>query len=418
MHPASEPALSYLELKDNRLHSILELTNAINANMAVEQLYRIFTFILKEQLHFSRFALLHQQEEWTLAAKSGYKRKIDAEELALQLARFREITLVESSNSALLQDFQAVIPIYHQDRPLAYLILATQSKTESLEPAHFSFAQTLTNILTVALENRKLSAQNVIKEQISKELELASEMQKLLFPQELPSNKKMDISGRYIPRHAVGGDFYDFIPLGDEEYIICIGDVSGKGITAALLMANFQATIRTLFKYQRFELTFLMEELNKLVMKNAKGEKFITFFIAHYNAYTRQLQYVNAGHNQPFILSGKNTTLLTDGCIGLGMLDELPFVHVGKMQMQAKSTMVLFTDGVVELENERGAQFGVEQLIKQVRSFSTLKMEDMNDIIFSKLEDWKGSLPYVDDTAIFSCKFFWTELLESPFERK
>ena len=239
-----------------------------------------------------------------------------------------------------------------------------------------------------------------------KELELASEMQKLLFPQELPSNKKMDISGRYIPRHAVGGDFYDFIPLGDEEYIICIGDVSGKGITAALLMANFQATIRTLFKYQRFELTFLLEELNKLVMKNAKGEKFITFFIAHYNAYTRQLQYVNAGHNQPFILSGKNTTLLTEGCIGLGMLDELPFVRVGKMQLQAKSTMVLFTDGVVELENEKGTQFGVEQLIKQVRSFSALKMEDMNDIIFSKLEDWKGSLPYVDDTAIFSCKFF------------
>jgi sigma-B regulation protein RsbU (phosphoserine phosphatase) len=196
---------------------------------------------------------------------------------------------------------------------------------ESLEAAHFSFAQTLTNILTVALENRKLSAQNVIKEQISKELELASEMQKLLFPQELPSNKKMDISGRYIPRHAVGGDFYDFIPLGDEEYIICIGDVSGKGITAALLMANFQATIRTLFKYQRFELTFLLEELNKLVMKNAKGEKFITFFIAHYNAYTRQLQYVNAGHNQPFILSGKNTTLLTEGCIGLGMLDDGTF---------------------------------------------------------------------------------------------
>ena len=270
----------------------------------------------------------------------------------------------------------------------------------------FIFAGNLSNFIRKHTGKADQEAIEKIKEQISKELELASEMQKLLFPQELPSNKKMDISGRYIPRHAVGGDFYDFIPLGDEEYIICIGDVSGKGITAALLMANFQATIRTLFKYQRFELTFLMEELNKLVMKNAKGEKFITFFIAHYNAYTRQLQYVNAGHNQPFILSGKNTTLLTEGCIGLGMLDELPFVRVGKMQMQAKSTMVLFTDGVVELENEKGAQFGVEQLIKQVRSFSALKMEDMNDIIFSKLEDWKGSLPYVDDTAIFSCKFF------------
>jgi sigma-B regulation protein RsbU (phosphoserine phosphatase) len=305
-----------------------------------------------------------------------------------------------------LKDFQAVIPIFHQERALAFLLLATPGKTEFLEPQHFSFAQTLTNILSVAIENRRLTKQNLIKERISKELELASEMQKLLFPQELPSNKKMDLSGRYIPRHAIGGDYYDFIPLGDEEYIICIGDVSGKGITAAMLMANFQATIRTLFKYQRFEMSFLMEELNKIVMKSAKGEKFITFFIAHYNAYTRQLTYVNAGHNQPFVLHGKNVTLLTEGCIGLGMLDELPYVNVGKLILQPKTTIVLFTDGVVELENEAGEAFGLEQLIRQVKAFAPLKMEDMNNLIFSKLEDWKGNLPYVDDTAIFSCKFF------------
>lgn len=393
-------------MKDNRLHSILELTNAINANLAIEQLYRIFTFILKEQLYFTRFALVSKQEDWQIATKSGIKSKWDIAELAEELQRFKDITLVASSNNQAIKDFQAIIPIIHHDKALAFLLIATNKKTEVLTTDYFSFARTLANIMCVALENRKLTEQGVIKEQISKELELASEMQKLLFPQELPSNKKMDISGRYIPRHAVGGDFYDFIPLGDEEYIVCIGDVSGKGITAALLMTNFQATIRTLFKYQRFELTFLLEELNNLVMKNAKGEKFITFFIAHYNAYSRRLQYVNAGHNQPFIISGKTTTLLTEGSIGLGMLDELPFVHVGQLQLQAKSTLVLYTDGVVELENEKGVQFGVETLIKQVRSFASLKMEDMNDIIFSKLEEWKGSLPYVDDTAIFSCKFF------------
>ncbi|MEN9699448.1 MAG: hypothetical protein RLZZ301_646, partial [Bacteroidota bacterium] len=165
-------------------------------------------------------------------------------------------------------------------------------------------------------------------------------------------------------------------------------------------------TIRTLFKYQRFEMSFLMEELNKLVMKSAKGEKFITFFIAHYNAYTRKLTYVNAGHNHPFLLSGRSVTMLEDGCIGLGMLDELPFVHVGKLILKPNTTFVLFTDGVVELENEHGEQFGIDQLVRNVKAYGALKMEDMNGIIFSKLEEWKGSLPYVDDTAIFSCKFF------------
>ena len=216
----------------------------------------------------------------------------------------------------------------------------------------------------------------------------------------------MDLSARYIPRHAIGGDYYDFIPLGDEEYIICIADVSGKGISAALLMANFQATIRTLFKYQRFEMTFLMEELNKKVMKSTKGEKFITFFIAHYNAHTRKMKYVNAGHNQPFLLHGRKITALNEGCIGLGMLDELPYVNVGKLTLSPNTTFVLYTDGVVELENKDGEHFGVNRLIDNVKAYSILKMEDMNNILFSKLDEWKGELNFVDDTAVFSCKFF------------
>jgi sigma-B regulation protein RsbU (phosphoserine phosphatase) len=264
----------------------------------------------------------------------------------------------------------------------------------------------LCNIIAVAVENRRLFKQSMIKERISKELEVASEMQKLLFPSDLPSNRKMDLSAKYIPRHAVGGDYYDFIPLGDEEYIICIADVSGKGISAALLMANFQATIRTLFKYQRFEMPFLLEELNKIVMRSAKGEKFITFFIAHYNAHTRKMNYVNAGHNHPFLLNGRKVTMLKDGCIGLGMLDELPYVNVGKMVLNPNTTFVLFTDGVVELENAEGEQFGIERLVKNAQAYSPLKMEDMNNIIFSKLDEWRGNLTFVDDTAIFSCKFF------------
>jgi sigma-B regulation protein RsbU (phosphoserine phosphatase) len=338
--------------------------------------------------------------------KVGYKGRIDLDLIHSELYRFKEITLVQSSNSNLLNDFQAVIPVSHQENPLAYLLISTVGKTEFLEPAHFSFAQTLANIISVAVENNRLVKQHIIKERISKELEVASEMQKMLFPSELPSNRKMDLSGRYIPRHAIGGDYYDFIPLGDEEYIICIGDVSGKGISAAMLMANFQATIRTLFKYQRFEMSFLMEELNKLVMKSAKGEKFITFFLAHYNAYTRKMTYVNAGHNHPILLNGRKVTMLKDGCIGLGMLDELPSIKVGKLVLNPNTTFVLFTDGVVELENESGEQFSVERLIKNVQAYSPLKMEDMNNIIFSKLEEWKGPLNYVDDTAIFSCKFF------------
>jgi len=395
-----------MELKDIKLQSLLEITNAINSNFPIEQLLNLFSFILKDQLGFKKFILLHNQEEWSCLVKIGFKGKLELKEVEKDFERFKEITLVESSTNTLIKEFQAIVPVFHLNKALAYLLISSSSVLHELEPSHFSFTQTLANIIAVAIENQRLVKQNIIKERISKDLEVASEMQKLLFPSELPSNRKMDLSARYIPRHAIGGDYYDFIPLGDEEYIICIADVSGKGISAALLMANFQATIRTLFKYQRFELTFLMEELNKKVMRSTKGEKFITFFIAHYNAHSRKMKYVNAGHNHPFILHGRKIKALDEGCIGLGMLDELPYVNVGKLTLSPNTTFVLYTDGVVELENKEGEHFGVNRLMENVRAYSTLKMEDMNNILFSKLDDWKGELNFVDDTAVFSCKFF------------
>ena len=406
MYTTREQDLVYQnEVKEIKLLSLLEITNAINENAPVNHLMKIFKFILKEQLGFSKFVLFMHEKEWKHPVKIGYKGKIDLKSIDKQFSRFKEITIIESSKSKLLHEFQVIIPVYHSEKPLAFLLLASNLDSES-ETSYFSFIQTLTNIIAVAVENKRLGEQHIIKERISRELEVASEMQKLLFPSELPSNRMMDISAKYIPRHAIGGDYYDFIPLGDDEYIICIADVSGKGVSAALLMANFQATIRTLFKYQRFEMPFLLEELNKKVMKNAKGEKFITFFIAHYNAYTRKMEYVNAGHNHPFILNGRNVIMLDKGCIGLGMLDEIPSIEVGKIELKPNSTFVLYTDGVIELENPIGEFFGVSNLIKTTQSYCALKMEDLNNIVFSKLDDWREDLNFVDDTAIFSCKFF------------
>ena len=398
-----------IKVKDFKLNSLLEITTAINANFGVDQLIRIYAFILKEQLGFHRFILFNEQEDWNCLLKVGFKGKVKDIDVKRDLSRFKEITVIESSQSKLLAEFDVIIPVYHKEKALAYLLLSGIKNTETdttENKADRSFVQTLTNIIVVAIENKRMAKQSIVQERIKKELEVASEMQKLLFPSDLPSNRRMDISAKYTPRHEVGGDYYDFIPLGDDEYIICIADVSGKGIGAAMLMANFQATIRTLFNYQRFEMEFLMEELNKKVMKSAKGEKFITFFIAHYNATSRELKYVNAGHNHPFITNGRKVEMLSEGCIGLGMLDELPFIHIGKKILKPNTTIVLYTDGIVELENDKEEYFGIEKLVKLVHSYYPLKMEDMNNLIFSKLDEWRGDLNLVDDTAIFSCRFF------------
>ena len=398
-----------LKLKDFKLNSLLEITTAINSNQEVEQLIRLFEFILKEQLGFDKFILFNKQDEWNCLLKIGFKGKIKDIDVERDLFRFKDITVIESSPSSILNEFDVVIPIIHKEKTLAYLLIAglEHQKLKVAETmTNISFIQTLTNIIVVAIENKRMAKATLKQERLKKELEVASAMQKLLFPSDLPSNIRMDISAKYTPRHEIGGDYYDFIPLGNEEYILCMADVSGKGISAALLMANFQATIRTIFRYQRFEMEYLMQELNKKVMRTAKGEKFITFFIAHYNADTRNLTYVNAGHNHPFITNGKKVEMLNKGCIGLGMMDELPFVNIGKIELQPNTTLVLYTDGVVELENLTQNYFGLDRLVKMIHSYYPLKMEDLNNLIFSKLDEWRGPLKLVDDTAIFSCRFF------------
>ncbi|MCO5259811.1 MAG: PP2C family protein-serine/threonine phosphatase [Crocinitomicaceae bacterium] len=398
--------------KDFKLNSLLEITTAINANVSVDKLTEIYSFIMKEQLGFSRFILFARQEDesWRLLVKNGIRGKLLNIDVERDLIRFKDITFIYSSTSDVLREFDIIIPVYHKDEALAYLLMKVNSPIDFYrEDTHnnLGFIETLTNIIVVAIENKIMAKQRVIQERITKELEVASEMQKLLFPADLPSNRQMDISAKYIPRHEVGGDYYDFIPLGNDEYILCIGDVSGKGIGAAMLMANFQATLRTLFIYQKFDLPFLVNELNEKVMKSAKGEKFVTFFIAHYNSKTRVLKYINAGHNHPVMTTAKKeVTMLDEGTIGLGMFDELPFINVGEVVLKPNTTIVSYTDGVVELENKSGEQFGIDRLVKTIHSFYALSMDDLNGLVFSKLEEWKGDLPYVDDTAIFACRFF------------
>lgn len=404
---------SQIESGEFRLNSLLELTRAIATNQSVDQIVRLFEFVMREQLGYDRFLLFNKEHTWSPLLKVGLKSKVKEISIEKELYRFRDITVIESSYSAILNEFDIIVPVFHKDKPLAYLLIAgvEESGVKKHDTiADMRFLQTLTNMVVMAIENKRMAKEELKRERLKKELEVASEMQKLLFPSDLPSNKQMDISAKYIPRHEVGGDYYDFIPLGSDKYVICIADVSGKGISAAMLMANFQATIRTfystVYQIRPFSLEFLIEELNKKVMTSAKGEKFITFFIAVYDATSRELTYVNAGHNQPIITNGKEPKLLDIGCVGLGMFDEMPFIQVGKEILKPNTTLILYTDGVVELENEKNCHFELERLIKIYHNFYRLSMEDMNNIVFSKLDEWRGNRKLIDDTAIFSCRFF------------
>jgi sigma-B regulation protein RsbU (phosphoserine phosphatase) len=299
--------------------------------------------------------------------------------------------------------------VLQNDQPIAYLLVGDQDEQEKrMSPVikHMKFIQTLTNVLVVAIQNRKLQEESLRQERVKKELELAAEMQAILLPHHLPKNQFYDVSAFYKAHQQVGGDYYDFLSLNEDEVMLCMADVSGKGVSAAFLMANFQAYLRSIFLYRSGDLVEIVRELNERVMDAAMGEKYITLFLAVYHRSSRMLNYVNCGHNPP-ILADRNgyTQVLKHGTIGLGMFETLPKIMEGELKLEPESVLVCFTDGLVEAENDKNEDYGTERLEKLVLSYFKDSMSDLNDIILQSLNEFKGDSPYNDDVAILSSRF-------------
>ena len=400
-----------LELNEFKLNSLLEITKAINNNLSIENILKIFEYILREQLGISKLILYANDSlNWNCIlhfGARGLNKKINVNK---ELTHIKDITVIESSSIETLNSFDIVIPIFHKKIALAYLLIGDlEDELIALSPGikHMPFIQTLASIIVVAIENKRFSAELIEQELNKKEMEMAAEMQKLLFPTNLPNDDRIDVAARYESKHLVGGDYYDFLSLNENEYFFCIADVSGKGTSAALLMSNFQAKLRANIKYNYEDISLkdLVENLNDDVNNAAKGEKFITFFAGHYNKLNNTLQYVNAGHNYPILTNSKKTIFLNKGCIGLGMLEEIPKITISKIKLAEDTILICYTDGLVELENSNGVAFETDNLINVVENNLELSMKELEQKIFSKLEEFKGNMDLMDDTAVLSCKF-------------
>lgn len=395
-------------VKDIKLNSLLEITKAINNNFSTEQLLEIFEEVLEKQLNIGKLVLFsNENDNWKCILKYGVGDEYNDINVERDLLSIHEIGTINFSQKRLSKAFEIVIPVFHKSHPLAYVLIGDLEDKVEVSPAikHLPFVQTLTSIIVVAIENKKLARDTIRQAAMRKELELASEMQSMLFPSSLPRDKNIDTAAFYLPHQQVGGDYYDFMWLNENECAFCVADVSGKGVAAALLMSNFQANLRVLFNHTD-TLTELVRELNTKVMANAKGEKFITLFIAKYNIVTRTLTYVNAAHNPPLIASGNSISTLKIGCTGLGMFDEIDKIKEGIVNISPGTTIVCYTDGLTELENDKGEDFGIDSLKELIKNHPKLNMMELNVKIMETVMNYKQSRPYIDDIALFSIKIF------------
>ena len=266
------------------------------------------------------------------------------------------------------------------------------------------FIHTVTNIIVVAIENKRLTRETISQAQMQRELELAARMQTMLFPAHLPTNKMIDIASTYLPHQQVGGDYYDYIELNQDEILICLADVSGKGISAALLMSNFQANLNAKASIST-DLIWLMHELNANVNRSAKGEKFITVFVGIINTKTQLLRYVNAGQNPPVVFQKGEFVLLDKGTTGLGMFEELPFLHEGLIHLSQGASLICYTDGIVEQENGQREVYGLERLINQIRTNDdAYTMKDLHFRIIDDFNRFAADAESLDDVTLLSCR--------------
>lgn len=403
-------ATKRLRIADIKLNSLLEITKSINQNASTDELLLIYREVLQHKLFIGKLMLLRYDGHWKCLLHYGVRESKlhDAIEYAKTFTEEREIKSIGNADWPNNERFEIIVPVYHKNQPLAYVFIGDLNEESiGVSPAikHLPFIQTLTNVLLVAVENKKLAKESIKQAVFQRELDLAKEIQSILVPGMLPNTDSLQMASYYLPFHQISGDYFDYIPLDDSEFAFCIADVSGKGIAAALLMSNFQASLHALIE-QTSSLTELVIRLNRKVLQTAKGESFITFFIAKYNTLTQSLHYVNAGHYPPLLYMEETITLLKSGCPALGMLPELPSLKEGILTVRPPATFLAYTDGVIELEDKNNEEFGIEKLTDLFASSAYIHQsaEEINNSVMEALKKFKGQKGYVDDVTLLSCR--------------
>lgn len=238
------------------------------------------------------------------------------------------------------------------------------------------------------------------------EVERAEAVQTSLFPHRLPRLDTLDYTGLCRPVQWVSGDYYDFLHLGEGRLGIALGDVSGKGMSAGLLMAGLQGRLQSQAVQYGLGLEALLGSLNSAIYEATDPGRFVTFFYSVYEDESRTLRYVNAGHNPPFILrrgqNGNPVERLERGGMVLGVLPHRIY-EMGAVQINPGDLFVVFTDGLTEMTDPKGKEFGEERLIETVRWSPDLPLQDLADALFDEVRSFgDGRNPEDDMTLVLA----------------
>jgi sigma-B regulation protein RsbU (phosphoserine phosphatase) len=409
-HQAVLKAKNNLESRNQLLTTLFEMSRDFSILLSRTQIIKMLSFHLMGQLMVNRFAVFIENKENIELIVNRFDITPATYEIKplfeLDKMAFTEDIPLPGKAGSFLANVQVKVisPMVVHGSTKGLLLIGKKMNNDNFSDENIQFIEALGNTAISALENERLFQEEIEKIRLEGELSLALEIQKNLLPSKTPEIKGFQLSGISIPSHHVGGDYYDFIWLSPNEILIAIADVSGKGMPAAILMANVQAALRVLVP-PALPLSELVLKINNIVFQNTSPDKFVTFFCGILNTDAKTFKYLNAGHNPPlYYLKDGNIASLTEGGLILGVLEKPPPYSLGQITLNPDEFIVFYTDGITEAINKSGEEFGEQRLRNVIENSKSSTAFDVINNIIQSVKYHSEDIPQPDDITLIVLK--------------
>ena len=418
---------SELDRKISEQESVFTIATQIAAHFEIPRIMESMSSAIRDGLGIELFSLcLEGKKGLVLETVSGISeeslsKRVDFEKTMIEMRRLnRTVHISDEKEHAVFNQlveagFTAVLPLRTGAEVTGFLCVGKKRGEAvpgnkrpgdekfpggaSPSPDDLIFLETIGSQVAAALENADLFRQAVEKERILEDLHIAAGIQEKLLPTGLPSMKHFDISAHTRSCQEVGGDYLDFLELEQNRVLVAIGDVTGKGVPAALLMSNLQAGLHILAE-ESINLGTAASRLNNLITKNTEPERFVTFFFGILDDEDGSLEYINAGHNPPLLLRKDGAVEeLREGGIILGVLENIEY-SIGRIRLRRKDVLVMYTDGVSESADSEGLEFGSEGITETVAAFRDESAARIREVVEDAVFRHSAGRPLEDDITL------------------
>ncbi len=404
-----------LDRKVQELNTLFDLGKEFNIGLDEKKVVRLITFALLGQIGIKKYAICLLDGEALSIVGSRLEKDIELNSILPKICDLEKSSIVTDllkhkkykivAAQLIQMGISALIPMHIQKKTKGMILLGEKLNGGLYTNADLEFLYSLGNLAIISIENAKLFKTAIEKQRMEDELNIAREIQRGLLPETLPSIDNFDIAAVTIPSKEVGGDYYDVIKRNENEYIIAIADVSGKGTPAALLMANVQAALRALSPHCK-SISETTGQINDLICASTgNSNKFITFFWGILESNSRQFRYTNAGHNPPIVISKEGKIKeLNEGGLILGVFKTSTPYEESVVTLMPGDVLIMYTDGISEAMNLNNEQYSEERLLKLLKESKQVSSREIIKHVQKDLDSFTQGALHSDDITILAIK--------------